>query len=78
MAYDFTNLTERQQELLTYGGWYGGSRLLPQPSQATVRKLLDRGLLVAHELRDGALSWTEYEVPTAVHIAWCGHCSKDH
>lgn len=41
-----------------------------------------RGLVVAHRLVDrtgiGVFSWTEYEVPIYVHIAWCAVGSAEY
>lgn len=80
MSYDFSKLTGRQQELLTFGGWMPGSGMT-QPGPRTVAKLLERGLLVEHEQRNttGQFSFTvkTYSVPTPVHIAWCEYCAKD-
>jgi len=73
MAFDFSNLTFRQKELLTFHGWHSRCGR-PQPTPETVRKLKERGLV--RELRvGGAMTWLEYEVPLAVHIAWCEACS---
>lgn len=75
MKYDLTNLTDRQQELLTFAGWGADSSLTPQPSPRTVRKLLERGLLWSRKAQSRGITWIEYDVPTHVHIAWCEHCS---
>lgn len=78
MAYDFSRLTERQQELLTYGGWSVGCGFpARQPQARTVKKLLDRGLVVEHLVSHGPFTVAEYEVPAAVHVAWCAHCAKE-
>lgn len=80
MAYDFSGLTPRQQELLTFQGWQIGCELMPQPGPRTVRKLIDRGLVVEHQRRVGsgpfAMTVREYEVPLDVHLAWCRFCGK--
>jgi hypothetical protein len=73
--YDFSGLTESQQELLTFQGWsLNDSR--NQPSKATVKKLIERGLVVQHEYKRGDFSVAEYEVPIPVHMAWCAYCSE--
>lgn len=84
-AYDFSNLTIRQQELLTFQGWtyeFGRKMGISQPIKQTVRKLLARKLVVERKrqlppTRDFPFSMTivEYEVPLHVHIAWCQYCS---
>jgi hypothetical protein len=73
---DFKGLTVAQQNILTFGGWHAGSTLVPQPKLPTVLKLLERGLVVAHQLEETGFAWTEYEVPVAVHAAWCDHCAR--
>lgn len=75
MSYDFTNLTEAQMKLLTFCGWAPGS-FQKQPRPATVKKLLERGLLVASERRFMNVKVTVYEVPMAAHIAWCRYCAE--
>ena len=81
IPYDFTKLTHAQQEVLTFAGWQM-NRDLPfaQPGKSTVKKLIERGLVVAHEVnvhRAGiGVTVTEYEVPFDVHAAWCAYCSK--
>jgi len=83
---NFTGLTQSQKELLTFRGWKMGARhpdgsVWRQPSRRSVQKLLERGLVIAHETMIRPLSLpvtiTEYEVPLAVHIAWCQYC-KEH
>ncbi len=81
--YDFSGLTQDQEALLTFQGWAVESRYPPsQPSGGTVRKLIDRGLLVPRQRVStgplGTMSVTEYDVPIAVHIAWCAYCAKRH
>lgn len=75
MSYDFTNLTEAQQRLLTMCGWEPGS-FQKQPRPGTVKKLLERGLLVARERPFMGIKVTVYEVPMPVHIAWCELCAQ--
>lgn len=78
MKYDFSRLTPAQQELLTYQGWRVGCGIpAVQPRPATVRKLIERGLVIEHETQYGPLTFKEYEVPLNVHIAWCAHCAKE-
>lgn len=74
MSYDFSGLTPAQQRVLTFQGWSMGQG--KQPSKATVRKLVDRGLLVARERKFMATTVTEYDVPIPVHAAWCAWCSQ--
>lgn len=75
MAYDFTDLSVRQQWLLTYQGWRHGDS--PQPPLAkTVKPLIDRGLLLARQVERNGAQVTEYEVPLPVHAAWCAHCAE--
>lgn len=73
-AYDFSNLTENQKSLLVYCGWQIGSKLMNQPSKATVKKLIERGLVIPREVKQGNMTVTEYEVPAAVHLAFCLSC----
>ena len=74
--YDFSRLTEKQKELLTFQGWYVGS-MISQPRKKTVEKLIARGLLVERETKYGAVRVTEYEVPISVHMAWCAQCEGE-
>jgi len=76
MSYDFTRLTDSQQELLTFGGWtrHCGRK---QPGNSTVKKLLDRGLIEKKEVDKSFRFYIpEYTVPLPVHMAWCERCSK--
>lgn len=70
-AFDFTGLTPAQQALLTYDGWHVGSKLIRQPQPRTVRRLLERGLVVPRDTVFLGVRITEYDVPAAVHAAWC-------
>ena len=74
--YDFSELTERQQGLLTFAGWMADS-FAPKPSKKTVAVLIERELLIPSKRKtaDG-ICVLEYTVPTPVHMAWCEHCAK--
>lgn len=79
MSYDFTGLTNAQAELLTYQGWEMGSTWpTRQPHPLTVKKLIERGLLIEHVTTVGRMTVREYEVPLSVHMAWCEHCGKEY
>jgi len=67
MAYDFHNLTQSQQWLLTVGGWDMHTKTIARPGLSTVRPLVERGLVA---VVNGAVF-----VPTDVHVAWCEHCA---
>jgi hypothetical protein len=74
-AYDFSCLTPAQEWLICLCGWHIGATwpdgsMRPQPGKRTVRKLIERGLVVPRERRDGYLV-TEYDVPLDVHAAYC-------
>lgn len=73
-AFDFSNLTANQRSLLVFNGWQIGSTVMNQPSKATVKKLIERGLVIPHEVKRGNMTVTEYEVPVAVHLAFCLSC----
>jgi len=75
MAYDFSKLTDCQQRVLTFQGWVIGSPF-PQPDKRTVKKLIDRGLVIAHPRTSHNFTVIEYEVPYPVHYAWCKWCSE--
>lgn len=75
-GYDFSNLTGAQQSLLTFQGWAPGARHTKQPRPGTVKKLIDRGLVVASTRPFMGISVPVYEVPLDVHMAWCQHCSS--
>lgn len=71
--YDFSDLTGDQQRLLTFQGWKVGDRLR-QPTPQTARELIERGLVIPHDRTYCGVVFKEYEVPIAVHMAWCEHC----
>lgn len=81
MDYDFSGLTSRQHWLILFNGWrigqtYPDGRAWPQPSKQTVKKLIDRGLMVERTVREfdprfGSMDITEYHVPLLVHMAYC-------
>lgn len=80
MAYDFSRLTPAQEWLLVLQGWHVGSKLpdgspFVQPGKRTVKKLIERGLVVPCErVIDGkpfAMTVIEYHVPLDVHLAFC-------
>lgn len=73
MDYDFSGLTRAQQWILTYQGYVEGSTLLPRPQRRTVQPLIERGLL---EQKVHPEFGTYWEVPIAVHRAWCEHCAN--
>lgn len=80
-AYDFTGLTPSQHALLTFQGWHVGDRMQVQPTTRTVRKLIERGLVIPHARQvpfAGRMTMevTEYEVPLPVHLAWCMRCGE--
>lgn len=80
-GYDFSGLTPAQEWLICLQGWRVGSKYpdgspWPQPSKRTVKKLIERGLVIEKQRRTEtasgwALTVTEYEVPLAVHLAYC-------
>jgi hypothetical protein len=72
--YDFSNLTEAQGLLLSFQGWSIGRH--PQPRKNTVKKLIERGLLIPQKRQWNGIEITEYEVPIPVHIEWCAYCSN--
>jgi hypothetical protein len=73
--YDFSKLTTAQQSVLTFQGWEVGSDMR-QPSKATVKKLIERGLVIPQEVKTVNMTVIEYQVPIDVHMAWCAHCAK--
>lgn len=80
---DFTGLSIAQQTVMTLQGWtpsMAASGICPQPSREAMRPLIDRGLIVEHEVtsvRGGIpMTWWEYEVPIPVHMAWCLECDE--
>lgn len=75
-TYDFTGLTKAQQMLLSFQGWcVQDAQVRQQPSKRTVAKLIERGLVIPHK-RGSGFYVMEYEVPIAVHIAWCERCER--
>lgn len=77
MTYDFTGLTNKQKELLTFQGWTLQDGPGVQPSPRQVERLLKRGLIRRQIRADNAFSWAEYIVPIHVHAAWCAHCANN-
>lgn len=78
---DFSELTKAQTACMNYHAfrWHAG---LDQSSEKTRISLHKKGLLTASTVRSksafGApLAWIEYEMPIAVHIAWCAHVAQD-
>ena len=65
---DFSGLTAHQRALLDAGGWQLGRG--KQPPRGIVKKLLQRGLVVARPKRVMAAVVDEYEVPVEVSAAW--------
>ena len=78
MEYDFKDLTENQQKVLTYLGWTVGNVKdgYSQPSERTMKKLIARGLAIPHYRQHKGVEVIEYEVPLAVHMAWCQWCAE--
>lgn len=82
--YDFSGLTDKQGWLILYQGWRVGQRypdgsIWPQPSKRTVKKLIERGLMAAVDIRmpgQMSISVTEYHVPLHVHAAYCLFCDS--
>jgi hypothetical protein len=79
MEYDFSGLTEEQEWLLVFQGWRIGDKYPShQPSKKTVKKLIERGLVIEHEVKQmtsiGPMTVLEYEVPLHVHMAYCMSC----
>ena len=69
--YDFTGLTLAQERLLTFQGWPCG-QFVPKPRKTTVQPLIDRGLVRPVYVHGaGRTDVARYEVPIAVHAAWC-------
>jgi hypothetical protein len=76
--YDFSNLTETQQWVLTFQGWHlSTARLMPQPTPRQMAKLIKRGLVIEKEVVDRGLTFKTYEVPLDVHFAWCLTCKDE-
>jgi hypothetical protein len=74
MDYDFSGLTLTQQWLLTNQGWERGYKSGHGPRRPTVDPLISRGLVFEHKNDEGRTE--AFEVPLAVHIAWCAHCAE--
>lgn len=74
-TYDFSGLTEAQQRLLTFQGWEPGCGQ-KQPTPRTVKKLIDRKLVVPHDMPFMGITVKAYDVPINVHAAWCEHCAN--
>ena len=74
MDYDFTGLTQTQERLLTFQGWVEGQS--NKPSQRTISKLLERGLIVEKPRHIGGSVPMAYIVPVHVHMLWCEHCAS--
>lgn len=75
--FDFSGLSPSQQALLTFCGWDRQCGR-PKPRKATVQPMIARGLVVLHPQRAGGTDPARYEVPIAVHAAWCAHCAGVH
>lgn len=67
--YDFSGLTPAQADILTRKGWEPRSG--KQPNPLAMRKLIERGLVVARPVQVLRTTVTAYDVPAAVHAAWC-------
>lgn len=77
MAYDFHNLTQSQQWLLTVQGWDIHTRTIARPTRRTVQPLIDRGLVVEHRMAFQGVSVEAYVVPIDVHAAWTAFCKAE-
>jgi hypothetical protein len=75
MPYDFHNLTQSQQWLLTVQGWDIHTRTIARPTRRTVQPLIDRGLVVEHRMSFQGVTVEAFVVPLDVHAAWCSHCA---
>ena len=73
-GYDFSGLTAAQADILTRKGWEPRSG--KQPNPLAMRKLIDRGLVVARPVQVLRATVTAYDVPAAVHVAWRAWCSE--
>lgn len=71
MDYDFSKLTHNEACLLTFSGWHVGSPWVKQPSKKSAEKLLKRGLVTEIKREQRGVTWSEFTVPTDVHIVWC-------
>lgn len=77
-SFDFSNLTPSQASLLSFMGWHTRCGRAGPPDKRTVAKLIERGLVVEHVLRNGPFTLREYEVPVDVHMAWCTYCDENY
>lgn len=70
--FDFSKLTPAQRALIANGGWHvPDARNMAQPTKRTVRKLIERGLVVEEIRRENAIFYIrEYSVPDAVRAAY--------
>lgn len=72
--YKFNDLTESQQSVIVFGRWTLTSKF-PQPNKRTVKKLIERGMVIPHDVEVhgalGAMTVTEYQVPIDVHAIFC-------
>ena len=75
-AFDFDGLTPAQQELLTFQGWAPGPGARKQPRPAVAQELVRRGLATVRQVQIGAALVPAYDVPIAVHAAWCSWCAQ--
>jgi hypothetical protein len=70
-SFDFDSLSEPQIDALANVAFGGrGAGLYRQ----TARSLVKRGLIVEVVRREGGFRWVEYEMPLAVHVAFCYWC----
>jgi hypothetical protein len=71
---NFSALTQNQQDCLEYYAFPGLSQ--PQPwARATTDSLVAKGLLTRVDLdKGGGLTVHDFEMPLAVHIAYCRWC----
>lgn len=77
MTYDFSGLSDREGELLTFQGWTAQSTMpAVPPGRKAMRRLIARGLVIERSREYRGLTVTEYEVPLDVHVAWCARCSE--
>ena len=78
MDYDFDALTDNQHKCLAYHAMDGQHFDLQVWQQSTLDSLVARGLLTREDRPHGSgLTVHWYEMPWAVHIAWCEWCDKE-